>query len=126
MAAQQSQSTLVIAQRKTPPTDAEKRKQLTQTKMVQRPRPSSEVFGSCSAAGDSPRTEGTNPQIQTHTYQDMTGDYKLGKIKKIPGQPRWLVYRFLGADEYCLLCGKYLGVGHGTTEMHLLRLKNVN
>ena len=85
--AQQSQSSLAIAQRKAPPTESEKRKQHTQDKMVQRPRPSAEVFGSCSAAGDSPRAEGTRSQIQTQTYQDTTGDYKLGKLKKIPGKP---------------------------------------
>ena len=126
MVTRQLQSPLVTAQRKTPATEAEKRKQSTQVKMVQRPRPSAGVLGSCSAAGDSPRTEGMKPHIQTQTYQDTTGDYKLGKIKKNPGKPLWLVYRFLGADEYCLLCGKYLGASHETTEKHLIRLKDVN
>ena len=94
--------------------------------MAQRPRPSAGVFGDGSSAGDSPRTEGRAPPIQTQTYQDKTGDYKLGKIKKIPGKPLWLVYHFSGANEYCLLCSKFLGASHETTERHLTRLTDVN
>ena len=115
-----------VAPRDGGPTEAEKRKQSMQAKTAQRPRPPAGVFGDGSATGDSPRTGGTAPQIQTQTYQDKTGDYKLGKIKKIPGKPLWLVYRFAGADDYCLLCGKYLRASHETTEKHLTRLKDVN
>ena len=115
-----------VAPREDGPTEAEKRKQSTQAKMAQRPRPSAGVFGDGSIAGDSPRTEGSAPSIQTQTYQDRTGDYKLGKIKKIPGKPLWLVYRFSGTNDYCLLCSKYSGASHEITERHLTRLTDVN
>ena len=115
-----------VAPREDGPTEAEKRKQSTHAKMAQRPRPSAGVFGDGSIAGDSPRTEGSAPSIQTQTYQDRTGDYKLGKIKKIPGKPLWLVYRFSGTNDYCLLCSKYSGASHEITERHLTRLTDVN
>ena len=115
-----------VAPRDGGPTEAEKRKESTQAKMAQRSRPAAGVFGDGSSVGDSPRTEGLAPLNQTQTYQDRTGNYKLGKIKKTPGKPLWLVYRFSGADNYRLLCAKYFGASHETTERHLTRLGDVN
>ena len=88
-----------VAPREGVPTDAEKRRQSIQAKAADRPRPTAGVFGDGSATGDSPRAEEMTPQIQTQTYQDKTGAYKLGKIKKSPGKALWLVHRVVGEDD---------------------------
>ena len=75
--------------------------------------------------GGSPRT-GTAPQNnQTQTYQDVTGAYMLGKIKKIPGQPLWMVFRFEGETDWCLLCGKYASTSHLDSDKHVKRTTDV-
>ena len=63
------------------PTEGEKRKQSAQAKAAQRPRPPTAVFGDGSPISGSPRTDAAPQHIQIQTYQDKTGDYKLGKIK---------------------------------------------
>ena len=106
-----------VAPREGGPTEEERKQQSDLAKAAQKPRPPAGVFDAGSSVGGSPRTVTAPQNNQTQTYQDVTGAYMLGEIKKILGQSLWMVFRFEGKTDWCLLCGKYASTSHLDTDM---------
>jgi hypothetical protein len=71
------------------------------------------VWESGSSVTGSPRGETQKKHAaQIRTYQDVDSETNLGSLKKLTGEPLWLVHRKDVTGPWCLLCGKNGNLEH--------------
>jgi hypothetical protein len=69
-------------------------------------------------------------RLQTTDEGDIQGctfqDEELGRLKKLPNEQYWIVYRKAVAEKWCLLFGKTAWPEHVSGEKHVRRVGNAD